>query len=127
MGQTSTFRYSMKMAKMVSLVEIQHVDHTNLCKEHEDDTEIIPRSTTVIARRLPALKRGHGKAARYMTDKIPRHAKNQSRKEQTSKTVSKPSVAPSPMDQNMTEEERMKAMFAAQADNWTNQKEELSK
>ena len=96
-------------------------------KEHEDDTEIIPRSTTVIARRLPALKKGHGKAARYMTGKVPIHAKNQSRKEQSSKAAAKPAVAPAPLNQNMTEEERMAAMFAAQSENWSAQKEELSK
>lgn len=81
----------------------------------------------MIARRLPALKRGHGKAARYMAGKSHLHAKNQSRKEQASKAAAKATAAPTPIDQNMTEEERMAAMFAAQSDSWSAQKEELSK
>lgn len=62
-----------------------------------------------------------------MTGKVPIHAKNQSRKEQANKVSTKPAVTATPMDQNMTEEERMAAMFAAQSENWSAQKEELSK
>lgn len=65
-----------------------------------------------------------------MTGKVPIHAKNQSRKEQAGKASTKTATSTNPMallDQNMTEEERMTAMFAAQSENWTAQKEELSK
>src|SRR5687768_9566492 len=44
--------------------------------EYDDDTTIIPRSTTVIARRQPALKPGAGRAARYVSGKAPVNAKN---------------------------------------------------
>src|ERR1700712_267390 len=50
--------------------------------EYDDDTTIIPRSTSVIARRLPPIKPGAGRAARYMSGKMPVNAKNSSRKEQ---------------------------------------------
>jgi protein MPE1 len=39
----------------------------------------------VLARRLPAIKKGAGKANRYVTGKMPVNAKNSSRKEQASK------------------------------------------
>lgn len=48
---------------------------------YDDDTTQIPRSTTVIARRLPATKNGAGRAARYITGSMPLHAKNSHRTE----------------------------------------------
>lgn len=39
--------------------------------EYDDDTTIIPRSTYIIARRLPAVKQGRGTAARYVSGKMP--------------------------------------------------------
>lgn len=96
--------------------------------EYDDDTTIIPRSTTVIARRQPAVKAGAGRAARYVSGKMPIAAKNASRKEQVAKaSTSKPSAnALNQMSNAMTEEERMAAMFAAQTEQWSAQQEELS-
>ncbi|EGX89890.1 retinoblastoma-binding protein [Cordyceps militaris CM01] len=95
---------------------------------YDDDTTIIPRSTTVIARRQPAAKPGAGRAARYVTGKMPVAAKNAGRKEQTAKApASKTSgAALSQMNNAMTEEEKMAAMFAAQTEQWSAQQEELS-
>lgn len=100
----------------------------NTCLEYDDDTTIIPRSTTVIARRQPALKPGAGRAARYVSGKMPVTAKNAGRKEQSSKaSSSKPSAtAISEMNNAMTEEEKMAAMFAAQTEQWSAQQEEMS-
>jgi protein MPE1 len=99
--------------------------------EYDDDTTIIPRSTSIIARRLPPLKPGAGRAARYMTGKMPVNAKNSSRKEtSTSKSGNKPSTSTSgsaKMDSAMTEEERMQAMFQAQSEQWSAQQEEMAK
>ncbi|KAH7149587.1 MPE1 protein [Dactylonectria estremocensis] len=97
-------------------------------EEYDDDTTIIPRSTTVIARRQPALKSGAGRAARYVTGKMPVTAKNAGRKEQAAKaSSSKPSSnAISQMNNAMTEEEKMAAMFAAQTEQWSAQQEEMS-
>lgn len=55
-------------------------------------------------------------------------AKNASRKEQLSKaSSSKPSAtAINQMNNAMTEEEKMAAMFAAQTEQWSAQQEEMS-
>lgn len=96
--------------------------------EYDDDTTIVPRSTTVIARRQPALKPGAGRAARYISGKMPVSAKNAGRKEQAAKAAAaKPgNSAINQMNTAMTEEEKMAAMFAAQSEQWSAQQEELS-
>lgn len=100
----------------------------NSLPEYDDDTTIIPRSTTVIARRQPALKPGAGRAARYVSGKMPVQAKNASRREQAAKaSSSKPSSsALNLMSNAMTEEEKMAAMFNAQTEQWSAQQEEMS-
>ncbi|UZP35711.1 hypothetical protein NXS19_003527 [Fusarium pseudograminearum] len=105
-----------------------HIYTDDNSEEYDDDTTIIPRSTTVIARRQPALKPGAGRAARYVSGKMPVTAKNAGRKEQAAKaSVSKPSSdAISQMNNAMTEEEKMAAMFAAQTEQWSAQQEEMS-
>ncbi|PNY25101.1 RING finger protein [Tolypocladium capitatum] len=96
--------------------------------EYDDDTTVVPRSTTVIARRQPALKPGAGRAARYVSGKMPVSAKNAGRKEQSTKaSSSKPSAsAINQMNTAMTEEDKMAAMFAAQSEQWSAQQEEMS-
>lgn len=99
--------------------------------EYDDDTTIIPRSTSIIARRLPPLKPGAGRAARYVTGKMPVNAKNSSRKEQSgSKMNTKQPASVNgaiKMDSAMTEEERMAAMFQAQSEQWSAQQDEMAK
>lgn len=104
------------------------VANSRLNAEYDDDTTIVPRSTTVIARRQPAVKPGAGRAARYVSGKMPVAAKNAGRKEQMAKaSASKPNAnAFSQMNDAMTEEDRMAAMFAAQTEQWSAQQEELS-
>ena len=98
--------------------------------EYDDDTTIIPRSTSIIARRLPPIKPGAGRAARYMSGKMPVTAKNTSRKEQLpSRSITMPSSGTnglSQMNNAMTEEQRMAAMFQAQSDQWSAQQEEMA-
>lgn len=100
----------------------------NSSQEYDDDTTIIPRSTTVIARRQPALKPGAGRAARYVSGKAPINAKNAGRREQGTKASTSKSTnnAAAQMSAAMTEEERMAAMFAAQSEQWNAQQEEMS-
>tara|TARA_R110002060_G_scaffold11883_3_gene17122 strand:+ start:383 stop:685 length:303 start_codon:yes stop_codon:yes gene_type:complete len=97
---------------------------------YDDDTAIIPRSTLVTARRAPAAKKGAGRAARYVTGKMPVNAKNSSRKEQA-KQSAKSSATSNAMatmsNVNMTEEERMNAMFQAQSEQWNDQLQEMGK
>lgn len=103
---------------------------TNTFTEYDDDTTIIPRSTSIIARRLPPIKPGAGRAARYMSGKMPVSAKNTSRKEQsTNKPSAKPAASTNGIAQMsgaMTEEQRMAAMFQVQSEQWSAQQEEMA-
>lgn len=101
----------------------------NLRLEYDDDTSIIPRSTTVIAKRLPAAKSGRGGAARYVSGKMPQNAKNTHRQE-----AHKPAPAASdagklsvPMNNAQTEEERIQAMFKMGADQWAQDQQAMAK
>lgn len=105
------------------------VRDTNILPEYDDDTTIIPRSTLVIARRLPPMKPGAGRAARYMSGNMPvkaKNSKNASRKEPI--IAAKPAAAAISVQMNsaMTEEERMAAMFQAQSEQWSAQQEEMA-
>ncbi|KAF1816214.1 DWNN-domain-containing protein [Eremomyces bilateralis CBS 781.70] len=97
--------------------------------EYDDDTVIIPRSTTVIARRIPAARHGHGKAARYVSGHAPVRAKNAYRGEAPAKSAprSAPSAAAGSMATAQTEEERIAAMFQEQGDLWAQTQEKMSK
>ncbi|KAI7214450.1 hypothetical protein KC365_g13935, partial [Hortaea werneckii] len=90
-------------------------------EKYDDDTTQIPRSTTVIARRLPASKPGAGRAARYVTGKMPVNAKNQHRIESTPATTSAretPAASAMGSGKEMTEEEKLAAMFDANTEAW---------
>ncbi|KAJ4302217.1 Protein mpe1 [Collariella sp. IMI 366227] len=94
---------------------------------YDDDTTIIPRSTTVIARRMPPKVSGRGGAARYVSGKMPIHAKNSSRREQISKPTAKPqSNTLAQLSSAMTEEEKMAAVFQAQTENFSAREEEMA-
>ena len=94
---------------------------------YDDDTELIPRSTTVIARRMPPRVHGRGGAARYVSGKMPQHAKNSSRKEKTLGGVAKTqSTTMTKLSNAMTEEEKMAAVFQAQTENFTAREEEMA-
>ena len=96
--------------------------------EFDDDTSVIPRSTTVIAKRLPAVKAGRGGAARYVSGKMPQNAKNFHRQE-ASVTKLSPSSTPTgaAMSGAHNEEEKIAAMFKLGADQWVQQQEEMAK
>lgn len=98
--------------------------------EYNDDTTIISRGTTVIARRLPATKPGAGRAARYVSGKMPVTAKNQHRVE-TSRAVVPARSTPTTngtSDPNapMSEEDKIAAMFAAGNDQWEQQQQQMA-
>lgn len=100
--------------------------------EYDDDTTIIPRSTTVIAHRSPAARPGYGKAARYVSGKMPVTAKNTHRAETS---ASKPAtqgkgpevVGGAQLSEAQSEEERIAAMFKASGDQWEQQKQQMAK
>jgi len=74
------------------------------------------------------MKPGAGRAARYVSGKMPVSAKNQSRKEQTTKTSTPKIVSNGMAEMNsaQTEEDKMAAMFQAQTAQWSAQQEEMS-
>lgn len=86
--------------------------------EYTDDTEIIPKDSTVLARRLPAAAPGKGRAARYVSGKPPVSAKPTSTASKAGKSLD--------MDSAMTEEERFKAMLQLTDAQWQQKQEEMS-
>lgn len=77
---------------------------------------------------MPAKAQGRGGAARYVSGKMPVHAKNSSRKEQPIvKALAKPVANPVvQLNSAMTEEEKMAAVFQAQTENFTAREEEMA-
>ena len=103
---------------------------------YDDDTTIVPRSSTVIARRTPAAKQGRGGAARYVSGKAPVNAKNNHRVESLSTRTNvgsrgpvgtKTSAITADFSELGTEEERIKAMFDLSAGQWKEQQQEMAK
>ncbi|KJX96790.1 zinc knuckle domain-containing protein [Zymoseptoria brevis] len=83
---------------------------------YDDDTTQIQRSTTVIARRLPASRPGAGRAARYVTGSMPVRAKNSHRIEATGKSAASNGAATNGgfvEGKAMTEQERLQAVMNA--------------
>ncbi|KAE8384338.1 DWNN domain-containing protein [Aspergillus alliaceus] len=101
-------------------------------EEYDDDTTIIPRSTSVIARRLPASRPGKGGATRYVSGKMPVNARNAPRNDQasSSRTVSHSSNTVSngvlELNNAQTEEEKINALFNLQANQWKEQQQEMA-
>src|ERR1700760_685334 len=81
-------------------------------EEYTDDTAIIPRSSMVIARRTSAARPGHGKAARYVSGRMPVHARRNDIK------TNNGADALAAMNSAKTETEKIAAMFAAEDDQW---------
>ena len=104
---------------------------TNVIAEFEDDTEIVPRSTTVIAKRLPAARPGKGGAARYVSGKPPVNARNSSRAENSGlrngvQSQSMPTTA-SNISELQTEEQRMAAVLKMGEEQWKRQQKDMAK
>ena len=100
-----------------------------MATEYDDDTTFIPRSTTVIAKRLPAAKAGRGGAARYVSGKMPQNARMVHRTEATPthSSSSNPPGGVTAMNGAQNEEERIAAMFKMGADQWAQQQQEMAK
>ncbi|CAL5874905.1 uncharacterized protein PFLUO_LOCUS9207 [Penicillium psychrofluorescens] len=99
-------------------------------EEYDDDTTIIPRSTSVIARRLPAARPGKGGAARYVSGKMPVNARN-ARNEPSA--VGRSASGGGGVSNNVlelnnaqTEEEKINALFNLQASQWKEQQQEMA-
>jgi protein MPE1 len=90
-------------------------------EEYTDDTAIIPRSSMVIARRIPASRPGHGRGARYVSGRMPVHARRNDPKATTAQAD-----VMAAMNNAKTEKEKIAAMFAAEDDQWKKQQQEMS-
>lgn len=104
---------------------------TDFLAEYEDDTTIIPRSTSVIARRLPAARAGRGGAARYVSGKAPVNARNASRIESASarggrqsNNISRGAVE---FNETQSEEDRIRAILSLESSQWSQQQQEMAK
>lgn len=122
----------MKESTGLSLLSL--LDYSNdFGEEYDDDTAIIPRSTSIIARRLPAARPGKGGAARYVSGKVPVNARNTQRAEQSSsnRAVSNSghvvNSSMSELNNAQTEDEKIKALFNLQANQWKEQQQEMAK
>jgi protein MPE1 len=87
--------------------------------EYTDDTEIIPKDSTVLARRLPASAPGKGRAARYVSGKPPVSAK-------PSQATSGKNAMPVEITANMSEQEKLEAMFKYTDAQWQQKQEEMA-
>ncbi|KAL4948331.1 DWNN domain-containing protein [Aspergillus filifer] len=101
-------------------------------EEYDDDTSVIPRSTSVIARRLPASRPGKGGAARYVSGKMPVNARSAPRNDgQSSSGRAIPNSQPvnngvQELNNAQTEEEKINALFNLQANQWREQQQEMA-
>ncbi|KAL4874189.1 hypothetical protein BDV12DRAFT_3582 [Aspergillus spectabilis] len=101
-------------------------------EEYDDDTSVIPRSTSIIARRLPASRPGKGGAARYVSGKMPVNARTAPRTDQPTSNRAVPnsnqpiSNGVQELNNAQTEEEKINALFNLQANQWKEQQQEMA-
>ncbi|KMU82099.1 zinc knuckle domain containing protein [Coccidioides immitis RMSCC 3703] len=97
-------------------------------EEYEDDTAIIPRSTSIIARRLPASRPGKGTAARYISGKVPVTGRPSSRIEPnvTSRPGSGGGNLRPDLNSVQSEDEKIKAVLNLQESQWREQQEDMA-
>ncbi|ORY35195.1 DWNN-domain-containing protein [Rhizoclosmatium globosum] len=85
--------------------------------EYPDDNQVIPRNTSILVVRRPAAKQGRGTASRYVMGGMgPAVVAPISSSSTTAADTGKP---------DMTEEERMEAMFKNQEDSISRQQDEM--
>lgn len=95
--------------------------------EYELDQDVIPRSSYVIARRSPAtLKSGRfNNASRYVTGK-PRINRKVMSNAPLANTGATTNTTSKPIDENISEEDRIKLMFENQSNAWAQTQDELA-
>ncbi|ODQ81932.1 hypothetical protein BABINDRAFT_165444 [Babjeviella inositovora NRRL Y-12698] len=99
-------------------------------EEYSDDTQVIPRSTSVVARRSPAIRNGKGSALRYVTGK-PRIVRNANVKTAVTtaaitNSASASAMAAAASNGDISEEDKVKLMFQTQADVWKTTQDDMS-
>lgn len=112
-----------------------YVDADKSCSEYDDDTTTIPRSTSIIARRLPATKHGKGTAQRYVSGKMPVNAlPNAGRREKNFGVALQPAkkaeteIKTAPvLGESASEEDMINAMLQSNTEQWNQTQEKLAK
>ena len=92
--------------------------------EYDEDTEVVPRGSTVIASRRPAARPGTGRAARYVFGQAPTASRHIHQKQPT---PSMPKPTAEETKEPETEEERIAAMMKAGAEQWELEKQKMKK
>ncbi|KAK2735628.1 hypothetical protein FQN57_001174 [Myotisia sp. PD_48] len=95
-------------------------------EEYDDDTAIIPRSTSVIARRFPAARPGKGGAARYISGKMPLTGRNVSNDAETSSRQLNGATTTLEINNLQSEDEKIKALFQLQESQWKEQQQDMT-
>ncbi|KTW28780.1 hypothetical protein T552_01410 [Pneumocystis carinii B80] len=100
-------------------------------EEYDDDTTIIPRSTSVTVRRLPPSKPGKGTAARYVSGNASIGSYTRAdvfpKKTTEIKTKPMPSISTStPQRKEDAEDAAIQAMFAASNEQWRETQDKLA-
>lgn len=97
-------------------------------EEYKDDTEIVSRSMSVTARRLPASRPGKGTAIRYVSGSMPVMGSGRNDPKRSQKNGGTDSVAPAvttPIPSG-NEEDMISAMFQAQGQQWEQTQEHMA-
>ncbi|KAI1979336.1 Protein mpe1 [Ophidiomyces ophidiicola] len=102
--------------------------HEDTGEEYNDDTAIIPRSTSIIARRLPASRPGKGAAARYISGKMPVTARPSIRVDLNgmNRPGNNPCASIPDLDIVQSEEEKIRAVLNFQESQWKEQQEDMA-
>lgn len=100
-------------------------------EEYTDDSEVLPRSTLVEARRLPLMKAGtHGAASQYVSGSLAITAKNASRRENFRNIGINSRQDGADMLSSAvgggSEQDMMNMMFAEQQDQWSQTQQEMA-
>jgi hypothetical protein len=78
----------------------------------------------VIARRMPAARHGHGKAARYVSGRMPINSRRMETK--TGSRGDQSANVLAAMNNAKTEQEKIEAMFAAEGNTWKEQQQQMA-
>lgn len=109
-------------------LRLYHSEQPDL--EYENDQDVIPRSSFVLARRSPVSFRGarFHSAARYVTGKprINKRMINNANASTSNQTNPAQTTGATAVDENMSEEDRIKMMFQNQSNVWAQTQDELS-
>jgi protein MPE1 len=103
-------------------LRLYHLDQPDL--EYDNDQEVVPRSTYLLARRLPSALRNakFGNALRYVSGKPRIQRRPQPMLQPAAAAAGAPDAR---IDENMSEADRIKMMFENQSTAWAQTQDEL--